>query len=200
LYVHEGRANKQAKPFTFSVYLKSFTYTKDEFQLNNGLDWIVSSPDLTFLSLLMDGLSEIQTFFYKNYQLTKKQITVLPETKVKHDSVVFKTLSPLFIKDQSGRPLLPHEFLYNDSFNYISNMVLQNYQGRGLQRKLEFVPMQMKKCIVKEQIQGRDLQHFHAYTGTFLLRGCREDLELLRQCGVGYRRSHGYGNIEVVYQ
>ncbi|SDZ38919.1 CRISPR-associated protein, Cas6 family [Bacillus sp. 166amftsu] len=201
LYIFENKPNKKSKNFTFSVYLKDYVLENDEFLLQNGLDWIISSPDPEFISYLVDGLNEIKEFRYKGYKLQKKNISILPEVKVKSDTVVFRTLSPIFIKDRDGKPLAPTEEGYEENFNYICDMTLRNYHGNGLKKPLQFIPMNLTKQVVKEKFDNTpNHQHFEAYKGTFLLKGDQEDLEILRQIGTSFKKSQGYGCVSVEYQ
>ena len=201
LYSPELNFIKKNKNFTFSVYLKGFKLENEEFRLQNGLEWIISSPDLQFISLLVDGLNEKKNFQYKGYKLQKKAVSIIPETKVVTETVVFKTLSPLFIKNKDGQGISPTDKEYEESFNYISDKILQNFRGEGLKQPLQFIPMNLEKKVIKEKIGNEEnTYYFMAYAGTFLLRGHQEDLEILRQTGCGFRKSHGYGNIEVAYQ
>ena len=60
----------------------------------------------------------------------------------------------------------------------------------------------MKKIVVKEQIKGfkektgKEYIYIKAYSGIFKLIGNTEDLNLLKELGVGARRS-GFGNIDL---
>jgi CRISPR-associated endoribonuclease Cas6 len=62
----------------------------------------------------------------------------------------------------------------------------------------------MKKVVVKENIRSsaentdKAIFYVNAYSGIFKLSGDVEDLNYIYQGGIGYRRSQGFGMIDIV--
>jgi CRISPR-associated endoribonuclease Cas6 len=204
LYFYGERANKKSKNFCFSVFVSNFEekngilYVKDKIILN------ISTPDYECGINIYNGLLKTKNFQYKEYNLEREKIFPVREKRIDGNEAVFKTLSPIVIKDKDNNFLSPEDEMFGRELNYISNTVLRNYRGYGLVEPLEFQSVLMKKKIVKEEIEdfikvtGRRTYYVNAYAGVFKLKGAKEDLEDLYQLGIGFRRSQGFGMIEVV--
>ena len=58
--------------------------------------------------------------------------------------------------------------------------------------------------IVKEEISGfkektnKKYIYFNSYSGVFHLRGDKDDLNLLKELGIGVRRNSGFGSIDLI--
>ena len=122
--------------------------------------------------------------------------------QIKREEAVFKTISPIFIKGKDKRDIAAEDPNFGEELNYISEQILLNYRGYGLTEKLEFQPIDMKKKVVKLDIEAfgdkRKLLSVDAYEGIFKLRGNPVDLTELNQLGLGFRRGQGFGAIELL--
>jgi len=200
LYLYEGKKNKKTKPFVFSVYLKDFKIEESNINVEGGANLTISTPSYNIGILIYNGLLKIKK--YDN--LSIKKISLEKEKEVKNNKELFKTLSPIYIKDEKNIPISPWEENFNEEINYISNIILESYRGYGLEKKLLFNPINMKKNVIKEAIKGfkdktnKEFIFITAYSGIFELEGSKEDLNLLKQLGVGYRRNQGFGFIDLI--
>jgi CRISPR-associated endoribonuclease Cas6 len=205
LYYFRDKKNKKSKNFTFSVYLKDYEMNKDEIKINDSVEINISSPDPEFMLKLYNGILKKKTFQYKKmYKINKLRVSIQPEKNISKGELCFKTLSPIYIKDKNGKAVSPKSDEYSKEFNYIQNKILENYRGYGLKEDIQFMPVLMKKKIVKEEIadfkmtSGKSIYCVEAYSGIFKLCGAVKDLKDIYMLGVGFRRNQGFGMIEVV--
>jgi CRISPR-associated endoribonuclease Cas6 len=206
LYRYENdKKNKKIKPFTFSLYLKGYEFKEDEILIKDKIVLNVSTSDYNFGINIYNGLLAIRDFTYKNkYVLHRKKITLVKEKLVEGSEAVFRTLSPIFIKDKDNNAVTLEDPRFSELLNYITDISLNSHRGYGLRESLQLIPINMKKQIVKEEIaeftEKTNKRYFmiNGYSGVFKLIGDKEDLKLIQQLGVGYRRSQGLGNIEIM--
>lgn len=205
LYNYEGKNNKKIKNFCYSVMLKNFIISNDEFKIKDRILFNVSTPDYEFGINVYNGLLNTINFDYQNkYHIKKLKIHLIKEKSIKQDQVVLKTLSPICIKDKSNNFILPDDKNYADNVNYIVNESLHSFRGYGLKKPLDFEKILMKRVVVKEKIRGfkevtdKDIFYVNASSGIFKLTGDIEDLNLIYKLGIGFRRSQGFGMIDIV--
>lgn len=201
MYNFEGKTNKKIKDFSFAIYLNDFTRLKDDFVINGDVKMIFSTSNYKLLLLLQNGLMTLRSFKYKKYGLTVKKIHLGQESLPQDNYALFQTLSPIAIKGRSNNFLRPDEDEYQEAFQYICNEIIKSVAGRDLYKTLQFTPIEMKKVVVKMKhdsfsMNREGIFYVEAYKGLLQLEGAREDLQLLTQTGIGYRRSQGFGVIE----
>lgn len=205
LYTFNGKANKRSKIFCFSVDIKDYEIEGDSMKVNDRVSFVVSSPDTEFLIYLYNGLLKIFEFTYKDYTLKRAGIGMLKEKDITSGEMLFKTLSPICVKNRSNYFMKIEDEGFAEELNYIANKVLENCRGIGLKEKLLFESVKMKKVVVREDIRGfeekTDRQHMciNSYMGVFKLCGAKEDLRDLYALGLGFKRSQGFGMLDVVY-
>lgn len=200
LYYYKDKKNKKIKPFTFSVYINDFKIEKDIINVNGYINLIISTPSYNLGIVIYNGLLKLK----KHNNLVIQKLSLEKEKAVTNNKEKFKTLSPIYIKDNENKVLTPWDSNFTKEFNYITNLLLESYRGFGLQEELIFTPINMKKVVVKEKIKGfieetkKEVIFITAYSGIFELQGNIEDLNLLKQLGVGFRRSEGFGLIDLM--
>lgn len=204
LYYHnKQKRNKTTKNFCTSTYLDDFEILEDEIKINGKIVLNISSPDMVFMTNLYNGFLKIQEFQYKNYKFVRGKINYIKEKVILTSTTEFKTSSPLIIKTKEGKFIGPEDEAYEKEFNYITNLILKNYRGYGLKRKLLFQSVGMKKVILKEEIKdftintGKKHYLISGYRGAFRLTGDIEDLNDIYQVGTGYRRGQNAGMLDV---
>ncbi|KYH34088.1 CRISPR associated protein Cas6 [Clostridium tepidiprofundi DSM 19306] len=206
LYTYEnGKANKKTKNFCFSVFLKDFKKEGEVFTINDKVIINISSPDYEFMIKLYNGLLKIKTFEYKEeFSINKVRINLQKEKEINSSTILFNTLSPICIKNKNNEMLeIDHED-YEKELNYIANKTLESFRGYGLKENLKFKAVNMKKRVVKEQIRnfkektGKPFYYVNSYVGVFQLQGDVNDIKDIYSLGLGFKRSQGFGMIEVV--
>ncbi|MGL4849408.1 MAG: CRISPR-associated endoribonuclease Cas6 [Clostridium sp.] len=200
IFFYEGKKSKKIKPFCFSVYLQDFKIKDDSIEVNGDVKFIISSADMKFNILIFTALMGMNSYG----DFIKKSVKMQDDKMVEANECIMKTLSPIYMKNKDGSQALLDDENYGELFSYYADLILQSYRGYGLKEELQFIPLKMKKTVIKEEIQGftektnKKFMYLNGYTGIFKLKGNVEDLNLLKELGVGGRRSTGFGNIDLV--
>jgi len=204
IYYFEDKKSKQSKNFVFSVYLKGYEMVEDIFVVKGDIKLNISSPDSELMLYIYNGLLAKKEIFYKGFELSLQRVNLLKEQLPTTNDALFKTLSPIAVKGKEGGFLEVEDEAFGDALNYITDEMLKDYRGYGLKEPLKFTPVGMKKQVVKlKHEEFKDLNDDHilyvnAHRGMFRLKGDLEDLKLVTQLGFGFRRSMGFGNIQLV--
>lgn len=204
LYFYNNKNNKSSKNFTFSFCIKGYEIKDDDFLVKDKVIMYISTPDLELGLHIYNGIINMDIFKYKEYEMQRKKISLLRETDIKGEDIIFNTLSPICIKNKEGKFLDINNKDYNSELNYIMNIILKNYRGYGLKKWLTFEDINLKKVVVKEplrefkKITNRDYQYVNSYKGIFRLTGDNEDINDIYRLGLGFKRGQGFGNLEVV--
>lgn len=219
----ESERSKVAKPFCFSVTLPKAKEVKREpikideafvvedlvfnFEENSYISLIVSSFDHEFVVNLYNGVIAKRVFdFPDGFILTFRNAILLKEKRLEKDFALLKTLSPILIETNEGKPLLPINDLeaFNREFNAIHDRILRDIRGYGLRESLRFSPLEIEKQVVKHTLRGfrektgKPYMTLTCFEGCFELRGNPEDLQALYQIGIGLRTGQGFGMVDVV--
>lgn len=204
LYYYNEKKNKKIKSFCFGTYLQNFKFEEEGIKVDGKINITISTPDYMLGVSMYNGLLKLSTYRYKDkYEFIKEKVILEKEKIISDEHVVLKTLSPIVIKDSEGKKVDIDSENYEKELNYISNIILESYRGYGLKRKLVFMPIKMKKNVVKEEITGftkeinKKYIYINGYSGIFTMEGDIEDLNLLLQLGIGFRRSEGFGLISL---
>ncbi|EHJ01151.1 CRISPR-associated protein Cas6 [Clostridium sp. DL-VIII] len=205
MYYYEEKKNKRIKPFTFSVFFKDYKIDKGEVNLNGQGSIIISTPDYNFGIILYNGLLRLRVYDYKEYKINIQKVLLEKEKTINEDEILCRTLSPIYIRTNDNKTVTIDEInKFNAELNYIANIAIETYSGRGLEEELKFTPVKMKKVVAKEKItdfkllNNKEFLYIEGYAGTFKLEGSIEDLKLLKQLGLGFRRSEGFGLFDLV--
>ncbi len=219
--------SKVAKPFCFNVSIPADKNIKKEkiiidegveiedavfyFPVNNSLSFYISSSEYQFMVCLYNGLLEIKTFPFGNgIDLKFERVFIINEKKINSDEVMFRTNAPILIENKEGRPILPIASSlspiasFNEHFNAIHDRILKDIRGEGLYREIEFIPVKLKKQVVKHTLRGfrektgKPYMTLTCFEGCFKLKGDPRDLQMLYQIGMGQRTGQGFGMVEVV--
>lgn len=205
LYCFEdGKANKKTKDFCFSMYMKGYEKKEDIFLIKDRVVINFSSPNYEFMINLYNGLLKIKSFDYKSFNLNKMRINLVREKSIDKRKITFRTLSPIHIKD-NNKALDIEDKNFVKELNYITDMILESYRGFGLKEELIFIPSKnMKKKVVKQDISAfrkktnKNYYYVNSFAGIFRLEGDINDLKDIYMLGLGFKRSQGFGMIEVI--
>lgn len=204
LYFYNGKKNKKTKNFTYSIYIKDYELKEEVFHIKDKIIVNISTPEYEFFQKLYNGLLNIKEFKYKErYILNRGKIRLSAEKQITSDEIIFKTLSPIFIKDKNNNSIMFDDERFNIELNYISNVILKEYRGKGLRRELLFENINMKKKVSKLEISdfieksNKKFMCIDTNNGIFKLRGDRKDLNDLYMLGLGFRRNEGMGMIDI---
>lgn len=200
MFFYEDKKTKKSKPFTFSVFFQEYKINKEYIDVNGSVKIVFSTPDLKLNMILFNGFMKMQEYG----EFEKISVKIIKERKVEGNDAILKTLSPIYLKNSNGKAIELDDENYNKEFNYFANYILKCYRGYGLKQELSLVPMDMKKIVVKEEIAAfkkitnKKYIYLNCYYGIFYLSGDKEDLNLLKELGVGARRNSGFGAIDLI--
>ncbi|OON98287.1 MAG: CRISPR-associated endoribonuclease Cas6 [Epulopiscium sp. Nele67-Bin004] len=200
----DNKSNKKAKNFCFAFKVVDYKLQKEEFDVKGEVVLIISSPDNEFMLRVYNGLIQNRNFKYNNYELNIKNVFIKDHKTCRRLQVVLKTQSPIWIKNNVGQSVEIDDAEYQKEFNYICDKVLEAYRGYGLRSELNFEPVNMRRKVVKQYIRefkdatNKDIFYTNCYEGIFKLYGDVDDINDLIQLGFGFKRSQGYGLVELL--
>lgn len=201
LFSYEGGSNKKIKDINTAIYIPKFKDNKDTLIVQGDIIFNISFYNDSMYYYLYNGALKIKEFRYKDYIFKVKRIAVKIEEIIKEEGVIFKTLSPIIIKNKEGQYLDIDSPEYVENLNYICDLTLKSIRGYGLLKPLQFTVLNLKKKVLKEKLRNfneREYYYINAYTGTFFLKGSIEDLRALYKTGIGYRRTQNAGLVEIL--
>lgn len=204
-YYEENNYDFRTKPFTYALKLENFKISSEKVSLQERCMLTISTSDYVLGSVIYNSFVNLKEFVYKDqYKLNIGKVTMLKEKNITSGEVVFKTMSPIAVKDKNGKFLNINDDKYNQELNYITDEILKSCRGTGLKEQLKFEPVMMKKRVIKEEISkvskmtNKNIFYITAYEGIFKMSGNKDDLNLIYKLGLGFRRSSGCGCLEIV--
>jgi len=206
LYSYGEKANKKAKSFTGSIFLQDYVIEETEIKVNGEIRVTISSPDPEFILYLYNGIVQKKMFRYQAYEVQLAYVKVLFEKLPTKRKVLFKTNSPIAVKNKEGRFLDVNDPSYSEDFNYIANVIVKAVTGRNLLEPLSFTPVIMKKKVVQlkhhsfAKLNKESILFVNCFEGSFILEGAVEDLAILASSGLGVRRSQFFGSIQMLQE
>lgn len=204
LYRYEEKhSNKKAKDFSSAVFFSKYKIKENQFLIapTGKIYLTFSTNNYRTLLLVQNGLANLKTFQYQNYQIEIGRMSLLKESLPKTGHAVFRTASPICVKNKKNEYLSIEDPTYQDHLNYICNRIMESSCNRLLYRPLLMKPLLMKKRIIQfkhasfEKLNAKSTLYVPAYTGEFILEGHPDDLIQLTQLGVGNRRGSSMGCI-----
>lgn len=193
------------KPYTFSVYLGKAKFKRDVIELQNDIIFLnFSTFDMEAGLYFYNSVSAMRNkvfAFGRENKMTLTDVKLNTEQSIISETVVFKTLSPVLIRDHV-------EETNND--NYLSfdedkelavlkrNLKYQitNYFGEKSAKdadEIEISSIDMKKIIVSNYSIK-----IPANLGKFRVTGKTYILDYLYKSGMGSKKSAGFGMLNVV--
>lgn len=204
LYDEGKKKNKKSKDFSLSIHLNNYKREGNEFLLES-VSLTISTSDRILGIHLYNALLKLKKYTFKNvYTLEKISSSMLNTKVIKNNHCLFKTKSPLVVKNNENKFLDISDEGFLDELNYMANKMLENFRGYGLRDKLEFIPIDMKKIVVKESIEDftrvskKEYIHINSSVGVFALKGNIQDLNEIYLLGLGFRRNQGFGMIDIL--
>ena len=134
-------------------------------------------------------------------QIKIVSLTKLPEYSIVNNTVAFKTLSPIVIRDHNEKTGKDWYLTWEDkNFEQVWKRNLQsellNVFGRDVRSDVEALrikPIRLRKTV---------LLHYSIYIpvtiGSFVLEGEKYLLEYLYKCGCGSKRSMLFGCLDII--
>ncbi len=184
--------------FTFAVKLSNpkFTKNSDTIQLEtNQVEMNISTNDSMTLIIMNNAFINMlnRNVKFSNSSITLKKINTIGNKTIPEGDLFIKMMSPLCIRDRDKEE--NSEYYYsvsNDKFKEkFTEIVSSQLIKEGFSEdkaKVSIVPVQARKTVVTHYGQKIECS-----IGNFILRGDRKVLQYLYDCGVGSRKSAGFG-------
>ena len=180
----------------------------------------LSTPDYAFAVSLVNGLIGQRLFPFS----TEKEMLIDGEREVwelhritpsssklpRGERAVVKTLSPIVVEGEGGKPILWNSPEFQEALNFVADRRLKGLRGRGLKREIKIEPVKKggkelaQKKVVKTTFKdfrkgtGKPYMVLTGSYGLFKLEGDREDISYLCEVGLGNKCSQGFGMVEVL--
>lgn len=205
LYSKEIKENYYGKPcekdMSFSCFFPLQKIENDKIYLKENNFKIF----ITFNSIV-DGIHFYNSFILAKNKKTKfisggnsffiKNITKINEKPILKDIAIFKTLSPIVIREKRECEKDWYHFLDEKGIEILKKNICYSLKEKfSLEKleKLEIIPIDMKKTVVNFY----DIK-FTATKGTFAIKGDKKILEYFYKSGFGSRKSSGFGMQELI--
>lgn len=187
----------KSKGFTFSIYLpvekieKEYIYLKSN-KIKMFLSIAEMEDSLHFMNAILGAMHKKYPFGDNN-SLKAQNLRPVREKEINENSVIFKTLSPLVIREKENQWY--HDFDEKGIEILKQNIIatLEEKFPKKYLEELNFIPFETKKIIVKFYSI-----RFPVTSGIFKVEGRKEILNYLYKTGVGSRSSAGFGMCEVL--
>lgn len=188
------------KPFTFGVYLPQPRFEKDVVRLQANeitLNFSTFAADLGiyfYNSIIKNRFTPYP--LPRGNKLTLKRVALQKERRIDSTEMLFKTLSPILVR-RHGKETNDDSYLTKNDDLFIPQMeenirvMLEQLYGKAEQ--VEFLPVKLKDSFPIKHFG----QYMDGHTGLFKLTGAMKALDFIYKCGIGSRRSEGFGCIEV---
>lgn len=193
------------KPYTFSVYLGKAIFSKDIIVLENDKIYFTFSTidmevGLHFYNAVI-GTKGKEFYLDDENNMTLEDIKLIKEKVIKANEVIFKTLSPILIREHNKDTNRDwyYSFEDQDSIGLLKeSMSYQavNYFGTTAAKDVDEIvikDLHMKKIVINHygvMVTGN--------VGTFQMEGKQYLLDYFYKAGVSSKKSEGFGLCNIV--
>jgi len=196
-------SNGRRKEFTFSIYFPNAKFRKDELKLSSNEFYLNFS-----ISSMEEGIYFMNSFIKKigkSYPLPKrnsfilKNIEIVEEKEVLSESVEFRTLSPIIVKERIEDENRDWYYTFEDErWEEVlkANMKEQLKEVFDLGddiEKLKIKAVKPKRTIIRNYNIS-----FPVSLGNLKIQGEKYLLDYFSKSGIGSKRAQGFGMLEVI--
>lgn len=193
--------NNLEKDMTFSCFFPIEKIEDKKIYLKENIFKIY----LSFNSIL-EGIHFYNSFIKQEKKRTKfllgennfyiQDISKIQEKTINDNVVIFKTLSPIIIREKREKQKDWYHILDENGIKILKKNLQFNLQKRFSLKALEeieIIPLDIKKVIINVY----DIK-LAATKGLIAIKGEKEILNFLYKSGIGSKKSSGYGMLEIV--
>lgn len=200
LYYEEvfEKRKSHLKPFGYSTYIKNLSFHKNSI-LGDELVLIVSSSSYEWFMHLINGSYKQKEYQYKEYLFVLKSKRILPNYEIKQNIVTFFTKSPILLESKNKKPVLSTDAHFEKELQYISTLIIEELYNRKPFQPIRVLNTAMKKQVLKESLHHHqeDPIYLTVNKGSIQLEGHHEDLQVIYDNAVSFRRSLGLGLLDI---
>lgn len=186
-----------SSPLCFAIrFDRKPTIDGGKILIGNNVRLYISSPSSILGTVLYNGLLSIKEFPIYGTKIANPVASYIKEYAVKKNFVVFATLSPIVIRHHQMRDryVLPNEEGFLPSFHNSLEEEWSQHHSDNLRDYGEIVINLLKfKKVVMTHYGGLVL----GFTGVLRVDASPAALKFFYQAGIGYRRTNGFGFMEV---
>lgn len=201
IYKEYYESGAREKDYSFSVYLPIEKIENEVIYLNNNILKITISflnmlEAVHFYNAFIKGKGKKISFGEEN-NLKIISINKVQEKEIQSETVIFKTMSPVLIREKlDGNKSWYYLLTEKKGMEVLKTNLKHTLSGKFLEEdieNLEIVPIQIKKTIVSFY----DIK-FQSSKGTFFIRGNKKILEYFYKAGFGSKKSAGFGLLDIL--
>lgn len=206
---NEDKKINMEKPFTFALGIHEPNPLKEKgtsfIESKSGrMELFISSNNPAFIISCYNGLlkSSYKPF---TFETIFSNFTLCREMEFNEDECIFKTMSPLVVRNMNSRDddekkgfqylRFSDESFYENLFSSVKNLCREFLPHRAPLSIYDFVFTPIDCVAVPVYHYGHVIW---ATSGIFKIQADREILKLIYDIGLGARRSQGFGMLEVV--
>jgi CRISPR-associated endoribonuclease Cas6 len=187
----------ETTPLCFAIRFDRKPVIKNKkITVGNNVRLYFSSPSLLLGTTLYNSLLSIKEFPMYATKISNPLTAYIKEESLRRDFAIFATLSPIVIRHHQEREqyLLPNEEGFEQSFQNALAEEWALYNNHKLEEHGEVRTEILKfKKVVMTHYGGFLL----GFTGVLRMSAEPQVLQFFYQAGIGYRRSNGFGFVEV---
>ncbi|HOQ13040.1 MAG TPA: CRISPR-associated endoribonuclease Cas6 [Spirochaetota bacterium] len=205
---NEDKKINMEKPFTFALGIPESTLLKEKgasfIESKSGrMELFISSNNPAFIISCYNGIckSSYQPFTFKT---NFSNFTLCKEMEFNGDECIFKTMSPLVVRNMNTRD--DDEKKGSQYLSFIDESFIENLFASVKNLCSEFLPHRAPLSMddfIFTPLDCASVKVYHyghvilATSGTFKIQADKEILKLIYDVGLGARRSQGFGMLEV---
>ncbi|OSS41514.1 CRISPR-associated protein, TM1814 family [Desulfurella amilsii] len=194
------------KPFTFSLKFLIKNFSDGQLELkDNVFDFYFSTNDyLILMSVYNFMISRLSTYnIFQNCKNTLIKAMLLSKAKIDKDYVVFKTLSPIVVRDMinknGNKTLKFSDEKFVDNLQLSIKSLIKTFKNQYIDQSSIFIKvLKMKSDNINSFGSNKNLYGLYVNSGLIELSLKSEYLQLLYDIGIGAKRSQGFGMVEKI--
>ncbi|WFA10097.1 CRISPR-associated endoribonuclease Cas6 [Tissierella sp. Yu-01] len=201
--LYEDTSNK-VKPFTFSLYMGNCKFLKEEINIpDKKIILNYSTNDLRNGIIFYNSMLQNRGKAYsiKNNSVKVNKINLLNEKTIMDDAVVFRTMSPISVREHNGDNKKTWYHTLNDENGkeiFMNNLTFQLLNEFGEERILDFREIEVIVLGNKEvKIKNYDIEVLGNIC-KLKIKAKPYILYYLYKAGIGSMRSSGFGMVDIV--
>lgn len=201
--LYEVKENKM-KGFTFSLFMPNCKFTREEIIIPDKkmrLNFSTNSMEegIMFYNAIVSNVKE--PYEIKNNLFTIKSVNMIKEKSIVGSSVMFKTMSPIVVREHYGDNNKTWYHSLNDEKGkvlFIENLKYQLLQEFGEERRLDIEEVRVDILKNKEvKVKNYDIAVL-SNISSLIVYGKPYILDYIYKSGVGSKRSSGFGMVDIV--
>lgn len=187
-------------PLSFAIRFDRKPTIKDKrILIGNNVRLYISSASMMLGTLLYNSLLSIKEFSIYSTKIANPLAASINEEHMKRDYAVFATLSPIVIRHHRKRDyyVLPNDEGFAES---VQNALSEEWALHNTDRLEDNGRTNLEVLKFKKVVMAHYGGLVLGFTGVLRMDAAPHVLKFFYQAGIGYRRSNGFGFVEIDLQ